>query len=87
MEDLKIGIHRQSCKNNKFSDKDFIDILKNKLKKFNPNFFSELHPVDANYPFGYTTLSAVNLEESERNEIMAIIEDTFKDLKNSRIES
>ncbi len=80
MEDLKIGIHVPSCQDNKFSDKDFIDILKNKLKKFNPKFFTELNPSDAYYSSGYTTLSAINLEESERNEIIVIIEDTFSNL-------
>ena len=80
MEDLKIGIHLPSCQKNKFSDKDFINLLKDRLEKFDPKFFIKLNHITANYQFGYTTLSAINLKESEQKEIIKIIKITFNDL-------
>ncbi len=85
MEELQIAIHLPSCEDNKFSGKDFIDALTQKIQDFNLKFYFESNPSDAYYPYGYTKLFSMNLEQTEREKIILIIEDTFRALvKNNK---
>lgn len=80
MEDLKIILHRGSCQRDRVNENEYVKILNNELKDYNPSINFEIHPIDDHFDQGFSYMSCVNPDVEENEKITLIIRKIYNSL-------